>query len=73
MVYYQTKNPNLGKFGKVLQLNMLVNFMAIWSIFLLFGTFYGYLQYFMVIWYVHFPVLGIVYQEKSGNPDGSSI
>jgi hypothetical protein len=27
----------------------------------------------MVIWYVHFPVLGIVYQEKSGNPDGSSI
>jgi hypothetical protein len=30
MVYSQTKNPNLGQFGRVLQLKMLAYFMAIW-------------------------------------------
>jgi hypothetical protein len=29
MVYFQTKNPNLGTFCRVLQLKMLVNFVAI--------------------------------------------
>jgi hypothetical protein len=38
-----------------------------------FGIFYGYLGYFMTIWYifvylVHFSGFGIMYQEKSGNP-----
>jgi hypothetical protein len=31
------------------------------------GLFYGYLVYFMVIWYV-FPRFGVLCQEKSGNP-----
>jgi hypothetical protein len=32
MVYFQTKNPNLGKFGRVLQWKMLLYFMDTWSI-----------------------------------------
>jgi hypothetical protein len=32
MAYFQTKNLTLGNFWKVLQLKMLVYFMAIWSI-----------------------------------------
>jgi hypothetical protein len=32
MAYFQTKNPNLGKFWKDLQWEMLVYFMAIWYI-----------------------------------------
>jgi hypothetical protein len=38
MVYFQTKNPILGKFWKVLQWKMLV--------------FYGQMVYFMAIWYI---------------------
>jgi hypothetical protein len=30
MVYFQTKNPNLGKFLRVLQRKVLVYFVAIW-------------------------------------------
>jgi hypothetical protein len=67
MVYFQTKNPNLGKFWMVLE----------WKIF---GTFYVQLEYITAVWYIlglfgnlvsscymffHF---GIFYQEKSGNP-----
>jgi hypothetical protein len=32
MVYFQTKNPNLGKFWRALELKMLVYFMTIWNI-----------------------------------------
>jgi hypothetical protein len=32
------------------------------------GLFYGHLVYFMVIWYIS-PRLGMLYQEKSGDPD----
>jgi hypothetical protein len=52
MEYFQTKNPILGKFWRVLQWRMLVYFMAIWYILWLFGIFYGYLVYFMAIWYI---------------------
>jgi hypothetical protein len=46
MVSFRAKNPNLGKFWRVLQWEMLVNFMAIWLIFSPnFGTFYPF-------WYV---------------------
>jgi hypothetical protein len=31
MVYFQTKNSNLGQFYRVLQWKMLVNVMAIWD------------------------------------------
>jgi hypothetical protein len=67
MVCFQTKNLNLGKFGRVLQYNMFVFFMDTWSILLSFVTFYGHLVQFVVIWYI-FPNFGILYQEKSGNP-----
>jgi hypothetical protein len=56
MVYFQPKNPNLDKFWRVLPWKMLVYFMAIWSIFLPFGTFYGAWVYFVIVWYI-FPVL----------------
>jgi hypothetical protein len=67
MVYFQTQNPNLGKFWRVLQWKMLVYFIAIWSIFRPFGIFCGTFVIFCGN-LVHFPRFGILYQEKSGNP-----
>jgi hypothetical protein len=52
MVYFQTKNPNLGKFWRVFQWNVLVYFKSVHS----FAVYYGHLVYFLVIWYI-FPVL----------------
>jgi hypothetical protein len=67
---FQAKNPNLGKFWRVLQLKMLVYFMAKTSIYIWpFGTFCGHLVYFMVILYI-FPNFGMLYHEYSGNPAG---
>jgi hypothetical protein len=62
MAYFQTKNPNLGQFLRDLQWKLLVYFMAIWPILRPFDTFNGYLVYV----YYNF---GMLYQEKSGNPD----
>jgi hypothetical protein len=45
--------------------------MAIWSMIRQFGIFCGQLVYFMVIWYI-FSRFGMLYQEKSGNPDVDS-
>jgi hypothetical protein len=56
MVCFQTKNPNLDKFWRVLLRKMLVYFIDIWSILWSFGIFYRHFVYFVVIWYV-FPVL----------------
>jgi hypothetical protein len=42
MVYFQTKNPNLGKFWTALDWKMLIYLMAIWNI----------LGRFRVIWYI---------------------
>jgi hypothetical protein len=59
MVYFQTKNPNLGKFWSVLQRKMMVNFMSIWSILLPFRIFYIHTAIWYVLWsflYI-FPVL----------------
>jgi hypothetical protein len=41
MVYFQIKNPNLGSFGKALELKMLAYFMTIWNILWPFGITYG--------------------------------
>jgi hypothetical protein len=81
--YFLTKNPNLGKFWKVLQWKMLLYYMAIRSIFQPFGKFYGHLVYFYPFWYI-LPVLvyfylfwyiftrfGMLYLEKSCNPKTS--
>jgi hypothetical protein len=32
MACFQAKNPNLGKFGRVLEWTMLAYFMSVWSI-----------------------------------------
>jgi hypothetical protein len=52
MVYYQTKNPNFGKFWGVFQWEMMVYFMVIWSILQPFGIFYCHLVYIFPFWYV---------------------
>jgi glycyl-tRNA synthetase alpha subunit len=62
MVYFQNKNPNLGKFGRVLQWKILVYFMAIWCILRQFGMFYGHSVH-MVIWYT-FPRFGMYVAQK---------
>jgi hypothetical protein len=59
MVYYQTNNPNLGKFWRVLQLKMLVYFMAFLSIFRPCGIFYGNLESSLPFWYI-FPRFGML-------------
>jgi hypothetical protein len=68
MVCFQTKNPNLGKFWRVLLWKIFVYFMTIWSILRPLEIFYSHLVYFLVIWYIFHP-FGIWDQEKSGNPD----
>jgi hypothetical protein len=67
MVCFQTKNPNLGKFWRVLLWKILLYFMTIWPILRPLQIFYGHLIYFVAIWYI-FPRFGILDQEKSGNP-----
>jgi hypothetical protein len=46
--------------------------MAILNILQTFGIFYGHLVHFVFVWYI-FSGLGIMYQEKSGNPASSSF
>jgi hypothetical protein len=69
MAYFQTKKICLGKFWKVLQWTMwvylMVYFTAIGYALYPFGIFSGYL--------VFFPVFGMFYQEKSGNPAQNSF
>jgi hypothetical protein len=72
MVCFQTKNPNLGKFCRVLVWKILVYFMTIWSTLWPLEMFYGHLVYFVVIWYI-FPCFGILDQEKSGNPASGQL
>jgi hypothetical protein len=68
MVYFQTKNPNLGIFWRILQWKMLVYFVDIWCILHRFSIFYAHWVYFVVIWYIFF-WFGMLYQEISGNPE----
>jgi hypothetical protein len=58
------------KFWRGLQWKIMVYFMTIWSILLRLEIFYGQLVYFVVIWYIS--RLGILHQEKSGNPEWMS-
>jgi hypothetical protein len=75
MVYFQTKNPNLGKLWRVLKWNMSVYyvcghsvyFMVIWCILWSFSICCGHFLHFMAIWHI-FPRVSMLYQEKSGNP-----
>jgi hypothetical protein len=54
MVYFQTKNPDLGKIWRALERKMLPYCMTIWNILVPFGVIYGRLV--------------CLDQEKSGNP-----
>jgi hypothetical protein len=55
-MYFQTRNPNLGTFGRVLQRRMLVCiFMAIWNIFVDIFIFGVHLVYFGSICYILWP------------------
>jgi hypothetical protein len=67
MVYFQTKNPNLGEIWRALERNMLSYFVTIWNILLPFGVIYGRLVQSVVIWYI-IPVWVCLDQEKSGSP-----
>jgi hypothetical protein len=79
MVYFQTKNPNLGIFLRALEWKlMLPIFFEIFYGHLVY-VFYGLLKYFslpfgkfyghlVILWpYDTLPHFGILYQEKSGN------
>jgi hypothetical protein len=67
MVCFQTKNPNLGKFCRVLQWKRMEYLLDSWSILRSYVIFYGHFVKFVVIRYI-FSRFGILYQEKSGNP-----
>jgi hypothetical protein len=57
MVYFQTKNPSLGKFWRALDWQMLIYFMSIgnlWNIFLPLGTFCVRMVNYFQFWY-HVP------------------
>jgi hypothetical protein len=56
---FKPKNPNLGKFWRVLQWKMFGYVMAIWPILQSFGIFCCHLVYFMVIWYI-FHIFGML-------------
>jgi hypothetical protein len=66
MVYFQTKNPNLGKFLRALDWKMLIYFVDIWNSLQTFVEFYDHLVQFVLIWYI-FSAFGIMHAEKSGN------
>jgi hypothetical protein len=70
-MYFQNKNPNLGKIWRNLKWKMLVYFMGMWSLLQPFGVFYGHLVYFMAIWYM-FSRFGMLSKETSGNPSASA-
>jgi hypothetical protein len=63
MAYFQTKNPDMGKFLTVLQWKMLVYYVSIWYIFWLLGIFFGYLGKILAIW-SSISRFGILYQEN---------
>jgi hypothetical protein len=52
MAYFQTKNPDLGKFWRALKWKVQVYFMSIWFILWLFGTFKVIWHIFSPFWYV---------------------
>jgi hypothetical protein len=76
MAYFKTKNPNLGKFWRVLQWKVLVYFMAIWSILWLFGIGILWLFGIGILWpygidygnLLHFPQFWYVLPRKIWQP-----
>jgi hypothetical protein len=56
MVYFETKNPTLGKFWRALDGKMLQYLIAIWNILRTLGICHDLLVHFVFMWYI-FPVL----------------
>jgi hypothetical protein len=71
MVYFKTKYPSLGKFWRALEWKITVHFMAFLEYISAILYILGPLGNLMVSWYT-FPHFVILYQEKSGNPDGKA-
>jgi hypothetical protein len=67
-LFFQTQNPNLGKYFRALDWKMLIYFMAFGNILRSFVKFHGHLEHFVLIWYI-FSGFSKTYQEKSGNPE----
>jgi hypothetical protein len=68
MAYFQTKIPLWVNFdGSRNGRCWCMYFMAIWSVVRTIDIFCGHLVYFTVIWYTYYR-LGMLYQDKSGNP-----
>jgi hypothetical protein len=71
MVCFLTKNPNLGKFWRVLEWKMLEHFMAIWSVlrpwvsFWAFGKIYGNLVYIFPVLVCFTRQILATHQQKS--------
>jgi hypothetical protein len=59
MLYFQTKNPDLGNFWMVLQWNILEYYMF-GLFFRLFDIICDHLVYFMAIWYIFSPLWYVV-------------
>jgi hypothetical protein len=52
-IYFETKNPSLGKFGRALEWKRLVYSLAIWNILRTFGYLGAtYVLYFPPFWYI---------------------
>jgi hypothetical protein len=71
MVYFQTKNPKMGKFSRDLQdvaifYGYYIYLSIIWYILWPIGKFNGYLEYFVLFWYVlQIKILHLFYQLLS--------
>jgi hypothetical protein len=63
---FNPKNPNLGKFLRVIDWKLFIYFMAIWNVWMAFWIFYEHMVHLVFIWYI-FSCFGIMYQEKSGS------
>jgi hypothetical protein len=51
-VWFQTENPNLGKYWRDLDFKMFTYFIAIWNILWTFGILCDLLVHFVLIWYI---------------------
>jgi hypothetical protein len=68
MVYFQTKNPTLGKIWRALEWKMLSHIMTIWNILPPFGMNNGRLVQFVVIWCMYFSRFGMFGPRKIWQP-----
>jgi hypothetical protein len=73
MVYFQTKNPNFGKFLRALDRKMLIYFTAIRNIFWPFGISLDLLVQFLFIGYSFFRFLGSCIKKNLATLPRSSI